>query len=142
MKLLLGLALLLPVASIKIVLVILGLVLVPITNQVRGLYRKGIGRPDTYWERAIRNPVGGFGWLIKHPPTRKITTRGSVQEPGSTTKRVQARLRYSGLLVSVRLLWKYSEEHYGEMYLGWKLRSAPPELDFALSLRLWADVGN
>ena len=139
-KILLSILLLLPVAVVKVLLVILGLVLVPVTPASTGLYRAGSGRPNTYWERAIRNPVGGFGWLLRHPNSWKVF--GSVSEPTPDGPRFQWRFRIAGILCSLRLVWRYSREKYGEMYLGWKIDSAPPEFDFALSLRPRATIGN
>ena len=55
----------------------------------------------------------------------------------------QWRFRHYRFMCSIRLLWIYpGRKHYGELYIGWKLNSAPPELDFALSTRVWAEVGN
>lgn len=142
MRTLLAILLLIPVAAIKIVLVLLGVIVVPLTFQrgLPSLYRIGVGRPHTMWEAIVRNPVGGFGWLITHPAT--YATYGAVQEPHLTTARFQWRLRNYRWLSSLRLVWKYSDTRYGELYVGWKLGSAPPELDLALSVRLWATVGN
>ncbi len=138
----LAIVLLLPVAVVKIILIVVGLIAVPITSPTSGLYRAGPGRPMTYWERAIRNPVGGFGWLIPHPPSTLTKTYGSVSEPTSESPRFQWRFKRSRFpLCSFRVVWRYSAAKYGECYVGWKLDSAPPELDFALSLRPYATIG-
>lgn len=146
MNKLLAILLLPPVAAIKIILIPIGLVVVWVKmiylqrDMEHGLYQIEKGRPFTYWEAAIRNPVGGFNFLIKHPDN--YDTYGKVYEPRLTTDRFQWRFNHYKLLCSLRLVWKYSGTRYGELYLGWKLGSAPPELDFALSLRPWATVGN
>ena len=94
-------------------------------------------------ERAIRNPVGGFDYLIPHPPLEQVETFGSVSEPTAEGPRLQARLRVAWEpLASIRIVWRYSGTKYGELYLGWKLLSQPPLLDFALSLRPYATIGN
>lgn len=144
MNKLLAILLLPPVAVLKIVLILVGLVIVWVklrfgNDMRRGIYQIGNGRPYTYWEAAIRNPVGGFNYLIEHPET--YASYGKVVEPGQTDDRFQWRFNHYKLLCSLRLVWKYSDTRYGELYLGWKLGSAPPELDFALSLRPWATVG-
>ena len=142
-RIFLSVLLLIPVAFAKIGLVLVGLLIVPVTSDSRGLYRAGPGRPKTYWERAIRNPVGGFNYLISHPPAEEILTYGSVTEPTPEGPRFQWRFRQAWEpLCSMRIVWRYSRKNYGELYLGWKLLSAPPELDFALSLRPWATIGN
>ena len=137
--------LLIPAAMIKAALVVIGWGAVWIKlqyngNMRHGIYRIGQGRPHTYSEAAWRNPVGGLGWWIPHPKSYHM--HGFVLEPHLTRKRFQARFNHSGLLCSLRLVWKYSDARYGEFYLGWKLGSiiSPPELDFAMSLRLWAEV--
>jgi len=141
LKILLSIVLWIPVIVIKLVLVVLGLGIVPISSKTSGLYRAGTGRPVTYWERAVRNPVGGFDYLLKHPDTSK--TYGYVlMEPHQMANSFVWRFKVAGVLSSVRMVWKYSKTRYGECYLGWKIDSAPPQLDFALSLRPWATVGN
>ena len=141
LSVLIGLLLLPIVAAVKVILVLAGLVLVPLTPSESGLYRRGKSRPNTWWERAIRNPVGGFGFLIRHP-TSVHTYGWKLVEPHQSARRFLWRFKTSGVMCSIRLVWKYSATRYGECYLGWKLDSAPPELDFALSLRPWATVGN
>lgn len=130
-----------PVVAIKVVLVVLGLIVVPVTSRTHGLYRAGPDRPKTYWERAVRNPVGGFDYLIDHPKGN-TRTYGALVEPHLTTERFQYRFKVAGVLSSIRIVWKYSKTRYGESYVGWKIDSAPPRLDFAMSLRPWAKVGN
>jgi len=147
MKMILAILLLVPVAVIKVILILLGLVIVPFAfwrgKALPDMYRIGINRPYTVWEAMIRNPVGGFGWLLEHPEPEQVRTYGEVLEPSNIIKPLQARFRHAGLFCSIRLLWQYpGYKHYGELYLGWKLLSAPPELDFALSARFWATVGN
>jgi len=147
MKLIFALLLLVPGAALKAGLVLLGLVVVPLSfwrgKALPDLYRIGKGRPDTIWEAMIRNPVGGFGWLLIHPMPEQVDTYGQVLEPSNTDKYLQGRLRHAGPFCSIRLLWQYpGRKRYGELYLGWKLLSAPPEFDFALSARFWATVGN
>jgi hypothetical protein len=156
MRTLISILLLAPVATYKIVLVVLGLIVVPLAfwkdRALPDIFRIGEGRPYTMWEAAIRNPVGGFGWLLPHPESHEIATYGEVREPsdilfmrGAKIKvpSFQMRFRHHFPLCSIRLLWIYpGRKHYGELYIGWKLNSAPPELDFALSPRLWAEVGN
>jgi len=141
MKILVSILLWLPVIALKIVLVIAGLLLVRFTSASSGLYRAGPNRPWTWKERAIRNPVGGFDYLISHPDDH--STFGTENpEPSSQGARFAWRFRIAGILSSIRLVWRYSKKNYGELYLGWKIGSAPPRLDFALSLRPWADIGN
>lgn len=159
MKIVAAIILLIPVAIIKAILVVVGLPVVYIKmkregDMLKGLYQIGKGRPFTYHEAAIRNPVGGFGWLFEHPPEDDVGTYGEVREPsdvkfvnGAKVKvpMFQSRFRIyeHDLMCSIRLLWIYPRrKHYGELYIGWKLLSAPPELDFALSPRIWATVGN
>lgn len=137
--LVLGIALWPLIMAVKVALVLVGLVAVRYTDPDRGMWRRGFGRPDTWWERAIRNPVGGFDHMIRHPDS--YNQWGEVREAPFTLKRFQWRVRYSGLLVSVRLLWQYNHERYGELYVGWKLGSNTPLLDFAMSLRPWATSG-
>ena len=145
MKILLSILLWVPVAAIKIILVVAGVVIVPMTIDRRDglpdLYRTGKDRPYTAWEAVFRNPVGGFGWLIDHP-LDPYTTYGSVEEPTVAGPRFQWRFNIFDYFSSLRLVWKYSDAHYGELYIGWKLGSAPPEFDFALSPRFWATIGN
>lgn len=147
MAILFGVLVIWPAAlATKLILLLLGIPGVAIKRALglsmkRGVYQVADGRPDTYWEAAIRNPVGGFDFLIDHPPPYTIEQRGDVKEPGDTHRKFQWRLRWSGVLVSVRFVWKYSSSRYGELYLGWKLLSEPPKLDFASSIRPWAKVG-
>lgn len=142
MKNVIALFAIVPVAAIKAILVIVGLIVVPVmfSRGLPALYRIGEGRPQTIWEAAIRNPVGGFGFLFEHPEG-EVYQIGEVLEATETTKTLQARCRTHKYFASVRFLWKYSETRYGELYIGWKLNSAPPEFDFALSARVWAKVG-
>ena len=152
----------LPVIVIKFVLIIMGLIIVPfymgvLKKNPPGLWRHGMGRPYTVWEAAIRNPVGGFDHLIIHPMEYKVITN-LAQHPinGFDNIEMEAipmikagqkfawRFRYAGILSSLRLVWLYPGKyvsHYGELYIGWKLGSNPPLLDFALSFRPWARVG-
>jgi len=145
MKILLSILLWVPVAAIKIILVAAGVFIVPLRiDSERGLpklYWIGAARPYTVWEAAFRNPVGGFGRLIDHPDG-DYTTYGSVEEPTATGPWFQKRFNIHGYYSSLRLVWRYSKTHYGELYIGWKLGSAPPEFDFALSPRFWATIGN
>lgn len=135
-----------PVILVKIVLALLGLVLVPITSSRSGMYRRGINRPNTYWERAIRNPVGGFGYLLKHP---KEYGQYGVHDPdkwilrNTDTRRSVFRWRWSGWMVSYRRVWKHANNRYSEIYIGWKLGSAPDwaELDFAMQYRRKRRIG-
>ena len=141
LRILLSIVLWIPAIVLKVMLVLIGVFIVHLTPSNRGLYRAGPGRPTTYWERAIRNPVGGFDYLLPHPDTSK--TYGYVlMEPHKMANSFVWRFKVAGVLSSVRLVWKYSKTRYGECYLGWKIDSAPPRLDFALSLRPWATVGN
>ena len=158
MKIAVAIILLVPVMVLKAGLVVAGIPIVwaklkwADTKMRDGVYQIGVGQPFTYWEAAIRNPVGGFGWLIDHPPRDEVKTYGEVREPSHIkfvngakipVPHFQWRFRHHGLMCSIRLLWIYPRRnHYGELYLGWKLNSAPPELDFAMSPRPWATVGN
>jgi hypothetical protein len=135
-----GLILLPLVAVIKVVLVLAGLVAVPFTSATSGLFRAGANRPHTYWERAIRNPVGGFDHLVPHPESFETEGADPI-EPTKQHRRFAWRARHSGWLSSLRLVWRYNDTKYGELYIGWKLGSNPPLFDFALSLRPYATVG-
>ena len=153
LKLLVGIFLLVPVAIVKIVFVGLGLIVVPFAMSPwtihgwAGTLPKAFliapNRPYTIWEAAVRNPVGGLDHLITPPAT--YDQWGEVKEPTVTRKSFQWRIRFSGVLVSFRMLWRDSDTKYGEMYLGWKLGSVPGTLDFALSVpplcRWYATVG-
>lgn len=80
--------------------------------------------------------------MLKHP--EKYVEAGTT-EPGPTyhDKSFAWRWRRAGLLSSFRMVWLYPKrKHYGELYIGWKIDSEPPDLDFASSPRLWAEVGN
>ena len=141
LRIVVSLILWVPVIILKVLLVILGLVLVPVLMTLKKdlpkIYR---GVPATMWNQTIRNPVGGFGWLLKHPPSSKQF--GLLSEPTPDGPHFQWRFRLAGVTSSLRLAWRYSRTRYGELYLGWKIDSAPPEFDFALSLRPWATIGN
>ena len=142
LKALIGVVLWLPVALLKVGLILAGLIVVPLAllrGRLPSLYQAGPGRPVTFWELAIRNPVGGFDYLID--PPYDFEQWGEVLEATVTEKRLQVRVRFAGFLVSLRLLWRYNEDKYGELYVGWKLGSRRDALDFALSLRPWATVG-
>lgn len=102
----------------------------------RGLYRVESGRPRTYHEALIRNPVAGFRLDLERTGYVKY---GSLAEPNLTDKRWQWRVIRIGLFASFRCVWKYSAERYGEMYLGWKVPAISSR--FAMSVRLWARVG-
>ncbi len=142
-----------PVSLAKAVLVVLGLPVVYFglkAGKVPSLWRKGHNRPNTWAELAIRNPVGGFGYLIDHPEA--FIEWGEILEPHKTDKRFQIRFRQAKLLSSVRFVVKYTNTKYGEVYWGWKLGSwqatknkykdeTLPELDFAMSIRPFATVG-
>ena len=136
-----------PVALVKLALIVVGLPAVYIKRRrsgpesmYDGLFRIEKKRPNTYWEAAIRNPVGGFGYLID-PPTEFATYGTHPIEPTKQNSRFAWRFRHRKLLSSIRLVWRYSSKYYGELYLGWKLGSEPHQLDFGLSLRPFATVG-
>lgn len=133
----------LPVMAVHAVLWLAGLVIVPATfPRLPSLYVIAPGRPHTIWEAAIRNPVGGFRWLFAHPPADQVRTWGTENpEPTAQSRRFAWRFRLSGWMSSLRLVWRYSAGRYGELYVGWKLLSDPPPLDFGVSLRPWARVG-
>ena len=137
-----------PVIILKVILILIGLPLLAIVfwldKDIPSLYRQGVGRPLTWWELAIRNPVGGFGFiLLGRYPKRPYTIHqlGEVLEATEGSKRFQWRIRYKGILMSFRALWIYNASKYGEVYIGWKLGSSPDELDFALSFRPYAQIG-
>ncbi len=141
-KLVVGVCLLFPLVVVKIILTLLGLIIVPVgmKTKVPRLYRASEGRPWTFWEMAVRNPVGGLDYLLNHPADY-LTYGYEPLEPTLQDRRFAWRVRQSGVLVSFRCVWRYSAEKYGELYVGWKLGSEPPKLDFATSLRPWAEVG-
>ena len=147
MSILISILLWLPVAAFHIVAIIAGIIfIVPVGLKfgMPRLYRAGANVPWTYWEMAWRNPVSGFRWLVKHPD--KYKTYGSAVEPKADGPRFQARFNNSGYLSSLRVIWRYTDFHYGEFYFGWKLGSEPPALDFGMSFppicRWWARIGN
>jgi len=132
-----------PVIAAKVVLVLLGPIVVPIGmafGRVPVLYQADSNRPQTAWEMIVRNPVNGMKWWIT--PPEYYYTVGEIVEPHATTKRVQARWNVSRLLTSFRFLVKWNDKRYSELYIGWKLGSEPGALDFALSFRPFATVGN
>ena len=134
------------IMTVKAFLVLVGFVVVPLSfwrgRALPDLFQIGRNRPDTIWEAAIRNPVGGFGWIVPHPPEIEVRQWGEIEEPTAEGPWFQWRIRGCGWLSSIRFVWRYSDKRYGEFYLGWKLLSDPPELDFAMSPRLWATIGN
>lgn len=137
-----------PIAiAAKLILVVLGLLVVPVsifilkTDPPKPWNGPPVGNIPQWKNLMIRNPVSGFGLIFRHPVTR-TTTFGEIREPHTTDSKFQFRLKHNGLFCSIRMLWKYSRTRYGELYVGWKLDSEPPLLDFALSLRPWATVGN
>ena len=135
-----------PVIAVKLVLVVLGFIVVPVgmaVGRIPTLYRndESRGRPYTLWEMVVRNPVDGFKYLLKHPKSWK---EAGLTEPGPTyhDKAFAWRWRRSGLLASIRLVWVFRKrKKYGELYLGWKIGSEPPDLDFATSLRPFSSIG-
>ena len=127
----------------------------------------GRGRPFTLNEMIFRNFGEGFKRLFDHPPFGSVSTIG-LAEPGPTyhDRRFAWRYRSAGLFASFRAVWVYWREpltlykpdsfffwrseswsiveippKYGELYIGWKLLSEPPDLDFATSLRVFSTVG-
>ena len=131
-----------PVMALKIFLALLGVVIVPLgmwTDSVPKLYESDNNRPWTCWEMIVRNPVNNFKKLVAHPYSY---SGYGTPDPDKLEKKFAWRFRHYGLLSSIRLVWLYNEKKYGEFYLGWKLGSAKPDLDFAMQLRVWADVGN
>ncbi len=151
MTALLSIVLWLPVIAAKAVLALLGIVIVPWgvwSGSVPWLYQADDNRPWTVWEMLVRNPVNNMKHLLSHPD--EYTTRtnlGGVQMEAQpmidNDMRFAWRWRRSNILSSIRLVWVYNETRYGELYLGWKLGSAPPALDFAIQpFRWWAKVGN
>ena len=129
---------------IKAVLFVAGIVIVPshfwFKTPLPKLYQRTPGRPNTIWELMIRNPVDGLKRVIKHPDS--FSEKG-MTEPGPTyhDKSFAWRWRRHKWLSSIRLVWRYNSKKYGEFYLGWKLGSEPPDLDFAISLRPYATIG-
>ena len=142
---LLSVALWAPVIAVKVGLILLGLLIVPFYLKVLyrdppNIWRFGVGRPLTVWEAAIRNPVGGFDYLIT-PPLGYQTYGTSPIEPTLQSSRLAYRFRIKRLYSSLRLVVRYSNTKYGECYIGWKLGTTSGLLDFALSLRPYATVG-
>ena len=132
-----------PVAALKIVLIIAGLVIVPVGllfNCLPDMYQVGKNRPRTFWELALRNPVGGFNFIWERP--EHVCQLGKIIEAPYTTKRIQFQAQAANQFSSLRCLWKYNEERYGEFWFGWKLDSPKHEgMDFSLQFRPWAKVG-
>ena len=143
-----AIALIVLMVPVKILLTLLGLLVVPIgfwTGHMPRLYRGTPGRPDTIWELAVRNPVDGLKRVIPHPETFSEAGNGLLESRQMVDARRYGawRWRRSGALASLRCIWIYpGAHHYGELYVGFKLGSEPPDLDFALSLRPRGTVGN
>jgi hypothetical protein len=149
MKPILGTLVTWPLAiTLKIKLVLLGFLVIPVykafgaVEHLPRIYRSTRGI-HTFWETAIRNPVDGFKFIIKHPDwrtVREISNLGTVPDMEHKYLRREGRrfawrIRYSGWLTSLRLAWIWNESKGGELYFGWKLWSEHEALDFAMSLR-------
>jgi len=106
-------------------------------------FRNDNHRPFTYHEMVFRNFAEGVKRIFRHPPEAEVKEAGRT-EPGPTyhPKHFAWRWRRYGMASSIRLVWVYPfRKYYGELYLGFKLNSEPPDLDFATSLRPFAKVG-
>lgn len=145
-----------PWVAVKLVLMALGVVVVPFglaTGKWWKLYEATEGRPVTFWELVFRNPVDGMKRYIKHPyiePGEKhsklVLESGFIPEDEKWNKFPDYffwRWRRYKWMASFRMVWIYpGHKYYGEFYFGWKLNSEPPDLDFAMSPRILAKVGN
>lgn len=140
----------LPVVIVKLIYFLMGLIIVPLFmatgSKLPDMWRVGKGRPYTIWEAAIRNPVGGFGYIFEppiywntegiHDPDRWLANVAE-EHPDLRKKEKNTiyRWRWTGWMISYRRVWLWNETHYGEIYFGWKLGSDPDQLDFATSFR-------
>lgn len=142
-----------PVAAVKVALAFVGFVIVPLFMALNWklpkVYRGTPGRPHTIWELTFRNMVDGWKWYFDQPMAHLSGGSHPVYLE-SFALHVQGRRfgwqwRRSGLRSMFRCMWIYpGGVHYGEFFIGWKIgyQEIRKELDFALQLRPWADVGN
>ena len=148
---LLSILLWLPVLFIEFLLWPLCAVVVTLTipfgrSAVPKIFRndQSRGRPFTWTEMVLRNNSDGWKKMVEHPPIEEIIERGTT-EPGPTYHNGHFRWRWRRWrwLSSFRMVWVYpGRKRYGEWYIGWKLNSEPPDLDFASGgIRFWARVG-
>jgi len=134
-----------PFIALKLVLILVGIPTVGIGLlfgwRIPKLYLADWGRPFTFWEMVVRNPISGLKHYLQDPGSYTQTGH-DIPHDEIWKQPFYFRFRRHGwFLSSIRMVWTYGDDHYGELYFGFKLGSVAGELDFGLSIRPYNDNG-